>query len=257
MRKLTFVILMIIPFKYVRANPFVSADTVAPKTLSGSVFGDAGSSYTISMSSASTESGSNNKGNVSNRTSEARIPAGIIIGNTYSEKAKKEYDKAITLWQTDMDKAIKCYYRAKIYDPAFTDVYNKALGLRELNNGDKEFDRENWDGAIEYYKKALAYFPDYSSGNYNSDLKSNIISASFNKISAQAIKCYYDKNWICAAAYYNVLMKNFDERGLVEERFSACYSELSKMDKDIYAYTKFDDLVKTIKNNLPFINDEW
>ena len=64
-------------------------------------------------------------------------------------KAKKAFDHAMIYWKSsDIDKAEKELKKAISIDPSFPEPY--------ILLGDISYDRENFDDAVEYYKKAIA-----------------------------------------------------------------------------------------------------
>jgi tetratricopeptide (TPR) repeat protein len=240
MKKLFILILSVLPLSFLQAQ------------LSGNLFG---TDYSFDKPTFGGRGGNNNWSSKDNSStgSSPSIPhiSGVNMGKIYKDFAREAYKKGNEYWNKDWTKAIRHYKKAKDYDPAYTNVYNDAIGYNEWDKAGKDFDKKEWDRASSHYIEALKYFPN------NKDLKNNIIASSYNKVSGLAKKYYDEKNWVYAAAYYNVLMKNFDERGQVETLFSQCYTEVGKMKRAENAYSKFNAKVKEIKDDLPFVNNTW
>jgi hypothetical protein len=89
-------------------------------------------------------------------------------------------------------------------------------------------------------------------------LNDNIVGCAYQKVNDEAEAYYAKQDWINTAAYYQVLMKNFDEKSLwVSTRYSEALTKVSAMPQAEGAYTKLYAKVEEIKTGLPFINSEW
>lgn len=78
---------------------------------------------------------------------------------TTSGKARRAYNKAVRLGQSDLPSAISHYLNAIEYDPYFVEAYDNVARLFRVI---KDYDR-----AIEYYKKSLALFPEGVTAHQN------------------------------------------------------------------------------------------
>ncbi len=189
----------------------------------------------------------------SNRESSPSIPGGIIIGKEYSRFAADAYRKTIIPWnKRDWSKVIEHCNDAVAY--AKTDIENRkiyvkareeAKGYKEWDKGVEDADNNNYDKAIERFKNALEYFPD------DVTLKTNIVLCCFNKITDEAVKYYNKEDWVNAAAYYNVLWKNFDNNSTeVQTRYSECLSKIENMKKTEKAHLKFNTKLAEVQKTL-------
>jgi tetratricopeptide (TPR) repeat protein len=228
----------------------------AQKTIKGNLFGQ---DYTFTV--PSTSSGGNNNTNNSgawkgNGNSGATAPSSnIVITDEYKKKGLALFIKAMEHWDKDWDKTIRLIKKALVFDE-YNAHYAKALedarGHHEWDEGVKDANDQKWEKAINHYEKALEKFPG------NDLLRQNIVGCSYRKIDDEAEKYYNRKDWVNAAAYYQVLMKNFNEKSdWVLTRYSLAMSKVSAMPPSEGAYTKLNGKVAEIKKDLVFINYEW
>jgi hypothetical protein len=231
---------------------------VAQKTISGNLFGT--HDFTFTFPSGSSGGNNNGSGNSSvwkgNGNSGTTAPSSnIVITDAYKQKGLSIFKKALEHWNKDWDKTIRLIKKALVFDEDNAH-YQKALqdarGYNEWDAGVKKVDEKKWDKAIEHYKKALDVFPG------NNLLKKNIVGCCYRKIDEAADKYYGKEDWVNAAAYYQVLMKNFNEKSeWVNARYSLALTKVSEMPASEGAYTKLNARVADIKTGLAFVNDEW
>jgi|GEM_PF-5218074 len=225
--------------------------------LSGDLFGTRYnfSKPTLSGSGGGGGGGGNWNSNVSSSTY-STPSSSVIITQAYDKKAAEAYNEGVEAWKKkDWDEAIRQFNKAQAFNPKNSDYIkyrDQAKGLKEWYRGIDEATKKNWDKAIARYREALRFFPE------DKTLKDNIIACSYNKTSALAEKYYDNSDHINAAVYYNILLKNFDDkRQVVIDRYTESYQAVSNMKKSEQALSKFNLKLKEVRDELPFINSEW
>jgi len=229
------------------------------QSMSGSLFGTSYSFDKPSMSGRGSGSGGSGRSDnwSSGNTNYTPAPTSSeTITKAYQGFASQAYNKGIEAWKKkDWNSAIRFFNRATIYNEknaSYQKALNDAKGYKQWDEGVKQAEKQNWDKAIEHYKNALEYLPN------DKTLKNNIIGCSYNKTSALADKYFTKGDYISAAVYYQVLWKNFGNNNmLVQDRYAQSYTKISAMKQSEGAYVKFNAKLQEVKNELPFINDEW
>lgn len=164
-------------------------------------------------------------------------------------KGLKEWDKGVEAQNKGLhDKAIGHYIDALkfITDTADVKILKDNISNCYWAEGLIEAKAKHWDAAIAKYKEALKYNPD------NQAIKENIIYCSLQRTKELADKFMKERNWVEAGVYYNILLKNFDDRSYQSE-YSRCLTEISAINK----HGLFNSRLKEEKQKLPFINNEW
>ena len=189
----------------------------------------------------------------SERESSPSIPSGETLGKTYSINAADAYKKAVKAWNTrDWDAVIKHCNTAVAYakfdignQKIYSRIREQAKGYKEWDKGVEDADNNNYDKAIERFKNALEYLPEEAM------LKTNIVLCCFNKITEAAVEYYNKENWVYAAAYYNVLWKNFDSNSAeVQTKYSECMSKIENMKKAEQGHLKYNAKLAEVQRTL-------